>query len=172
MNTEDLITFVSRARKLHRSFPRIVTCAAGDNHYLGAWINTSMPHRKLNSSELGNVARAATFAADLADALEQATRERDEARRKVLDLKSQRTLFQNDAIESLHLKVNSLERDAVHHRREHQLVTEEHGKLKRERDEARSELAKLRLVSDELISVRRELAELRRVHLGESKVES
>lgn len=42
----------------------------------------------------------------------------------------------------------------------------------RERDEARSELAKLRLVTDELISVRRELAELRRVHLGESKVES
>lgn len=105
---------------------------------------------------------------EIMEAIERVTRECDEARHEVADLKSQRTLFQNEAIESLHLKVNSLERDAVHHRREHQMVTEEHGKLKRERDEARAELAKLRLVSDELISARRELAELRRVHLGES----
>lgn len=42
--------------------------------------------------------------------------------------------------------------------------------VKREKDRACESLRKLRLVTDELISTRRELAELRRVHLGESKV--
>ena len=41
---------------------------------------------------------------------------------------------------------------------------------KRHKDRACESLRKLRLVSDELISARREIAELRRVHPGESKV--